>query len=176
MRRVLLPALLVFPALPLLADPACNVPAFVASSAPGAPVIVDAPADGAADLGAMPMVQDPDRGRVGPSFMITEISNGYAHVNTVRAFGSDKTAPDGWVATTDLAVVAQTTKGFAAPDPSSAVVWQSAEGLATDQIVALTGCQGAWVELRLHGAGQTPVWLRGLCDLQQPNCDGAKGD
>jgi hypothetical protein len=154
----------------------CAVQGMIDPTAIGSPVIVDAAADGAAHLGHMPMVEDADRGRVGPSFVVTDVQNGFAYVTAVQAFDGATTAPDGWIATTDIRFVGQTHKGFAAPDAAAAVVWQSQDWLYPDAIAELTACQGDWAEVRLLDAPGTAVWLRGTCANQQTTCDGTKGD
>ncbi|WP_284164836.1 hypothetical protein [Frigidibacter sp. SD6-1] len=72
---------------------ACTLPAFVRSEVPGASAILAAPTTGAAQIGNVPMVDDPDHGRMGGEVTITDIRDGYAAITDVHAWGDpDRTA------------------------------------------------------------------------------------
>ena len=160
-----------------VADARCGFDAFVRPEVVGAPVVVDAPADGAAHLGAMPMVNDPERGMMGAGVRVTDVKNGFAAVTDVRAWEGEKADLQGWVSARDLAFVVQTGKGFAAPDPASEVVWQGDDWIMPDMIAGIVDCQGEWVALQLADAAvQAPVWVRGVCAGQETTCDGVQGD
>ena len=160
---------------PAFAGGTCALQGTITPTAPGVPAIVDAAADGAGHLGRMPMVQDPERGVMGPSFIITDVQNGYAFVTDVKPWEGVESVPEGWVSTDDITFVAQTTKGFAAPDGSAAVLWTSTDWIYPDMIAKISGCSGEWAELRLHGQPE-PVWVRGTCGNQDTTCDGVSGD
>lgn len=160
-----------------LADARCGFGAFVRPDVAGAPVVVDAPADGAAHLGAMPMVNDAERGMMGAAAQVTDVKNGFAAVTDVSAWDGEKADLEGWVSARDLAFVVQTGKGFAAPDPASEVLWQGDDWIMPDMIAGIVDCQGEWVALELaDNAAKAPVWVRGVCSGQETTCDGVKGD
>lgn len=167
-------AVLVSFALPVAAEGGCNIPAFVRPNLPGAPVVVDAPADGAAHLGAMPMVNDPERGMMGALAVVTAVKNGFAAVTGVKPWAGEPVALEGWVMARDLAFMVQTTKGFAGPDEAADVLW-SGEAIYPDMFAGIEACQGEWVGLRLAGVAD-PVWVRGVCAAQNGGCDGVTGD
>ncbi len=160
-----------------VAETACGFGAVVRSDVVGAPVVVDAPADGAAHLGAMPMIDDPERGMMGAKAMVTDVQNGFAEVTDVSAWNGEATDLQGWISARDLAFVVQTAKGFAAPDPASEVLWQGDSWIMPDMIAGLVDCQGEWVALELADkAANGPVWVRGVCAGHDATCDGVKGD
>lgn len=156
----------------------CTIPAYVRSEAPGAPVILSAPDAGAEQVGVMPMVNDSERGMMGGHALITDIRDGYAAVTQVAGWDNPAlTAPDGWVSAADLVFVAQTQKGFAAPDAASQVLWQGQDWIYPDMIAMLEACDGEWVALRLLDAPPAdPIWVRGICAGQETTCDGVTGD
>lgn len=159
------------------ANTRCGFGAFVRTDVAGAPVVVDAPADGAAHLGAMPMVNDAERGMMGAGAQVTDVKNGFAAVTDVSAWDGEKTDLQGWVSARDLAFVVQTAKGFAAPDPASEVLWQGEDWIMPDMIADIVDCQDEWVALELaDNAAKAPVWVRGVCSGQETTCDGVKGD
>ncbi len=160
-----------------LADTPCRIGAYVRPDVPGNPVVVDAPADGAADLGVMPMVNDADRGRMGASATITEVKNGYAAVTDIRPYQGQMLEQSGWVSARDLGFVVQTSKGFAAPDPASNVIWTGVDWISSDMFTTILDCKGEWVALQMADiAIAAPVWVRGTCAGQETTCDSVTGD
>ena len=159
-----------------LAD--CAIPAYVRSEVPGAPAILAAPEAGAEQVGVVPMANDSERGMMGGHALITDIRHGYAAVTQVAAWDNpDRTGPDGWVSTADLVFVAQTQKGFAAPDAASQLLWQGQDWIYPDMIATLAACDGEWVALTLvDGSPTAPFWVRGICAGQETTCDGVGGD
>ncbi|MCY1128046.1 hypothetical protein OU426_14375 [Frigidibacter sp. RF13] len=141
-------------------------------------MILAGPDAAAVRIGTVPMVDDPDHGRMSGELTITDIRDGYAAVTGVHAWGNpDQTAPDGWVNVADLAFVAQTQKGFTAPDPTADVIWQDEDWIYPDRIAQLVACEGDWVALRLADQKtDAPIWVRGICGAQETTCDGTTGD
>ena len=175
-RPAVLLSLALLAAPPLHAE--CTLDAYVRSDVPGVPVILSAPAADAPVIGAMPMVNDAERGRMGAAARIVDIRDGFAAVRQIAAWDNhDLSAPDGWVAAADLTFVVQTQKGFDQPDPAAKVVWQGDDWIYPDMIAEPVACQGDWVALRLADAKDpAPVWVRGVCGGQETTCDGVKGD
>ncbi|MGL4309113.1 MAG: hypothetical protein ACRCSU_01400 [Paracoccaceae bacterium] len=175
---LLRPALILALVLPQTAIAECAIPAFVRADAPGAPVILSAPEDGSEQIGAVPMVNDDERGMMGGEATITDIRNGYAHLSKITAWDNrDVTAPDGWVSAADLAFVVQTAKGFAAADATAQMLWQGDDWIYPDMFTTLEACEGAWVALRMADPKiSDPIWVRGVCGGQETTCDGVQGD
>lgn len=171
-----LPLLLL--ATPLWAEPACTLAGFTKPTAPGSPVVFDAPMATANRLGVVPRTEDPDYGVMGGNFLIDEVQGEYAHITNVLAwYSSDETGPDGWILAADIAFTVQATKGYAAPDRASQVIYTGKDWIYPDQINTLLGCKDDWAHLSFSdAAGEQTAWLRGVCSGQETTCDGVDGD
>lgn len=148
-----------------------------------------------------PSRRSPERGRLppfvdyrgglhsgrGPTFAIVESRGGWvriAEVSTAGIVGQGYDADlewresdlEGWIPGEAVNFVLQTRKGFARPDPASAVIFQAADWYGPPDWT-LVDCDREWVRIAWRDeAGRTTAWFRGVCGAQETTCDGVRGD
>ncbi len=114
-------------------------------------------------------------------FDVVEAKDGWFRIENAAEWAVGQLEPSmlpkGWISGRFVGFNLQTEVGFAAPNPKSARVFQSAtwEGPPTKR--GITDCAGEWVKIN-YGPVSAPkqAWFRGVCGNQETSCDGVLGD
>lgn len=175
-----------------LAQEPCNIPAYTWGSfgfdvaVHGGPSRIS-PVKGVLAKGEM----GTDDEGLGAKFVVVEMVNGWARIAQVAGpDGIGPGGPEGWIHGGYIHFVAQTERGYAAPDRASPQLYPGPvaeqENANWPYAQALLDCTGDWAQIRFDvtvraghdpvSLGQTTAWVRGSCSNQRTTCDGVSGD
>lgn len=160
-----------------VAPTTCSIEAY--ARLPNEPRVRAAPSRKAAVVGRLRATRYDADDIEGAYVTVVAIRDGWAEIADAPAPNDlAHPVPGGWVPTEALGLILQTRLGFAAPSPTSAVVYRDDDDIGRDRIRDFLGCSGEWLHLRIRGQDRKPVsgWFRGACANQRTSCDGAQGD
>ena len=175
----------------------CKISGWTAASADASYVLVRSkPSSQARVAGKLPTIH---AGYAGPKphhraeFDIVENHNGWFRISNVRiivirdgSYGFYPSPIDGWIEPSAIRFHIQSSRGFAQPDPDSAVRIRSADWLMDDW-KDLYSCNGNWAEVdtsplswddEQSGRPLPPqkAWFRGICGSSMIECHDVLGN
>ncbi|MFZ1467920.1 MAG: hypothetical protein WAT09_02970 [Paracoccaceae bacterium] len=169
----------------VLADEACRIPAYSSDSFGFDIAVHEGPSLTSPVKGVLAKGQPgTDDEGFGAEFVVVEMVGGWARIAQVTGpDGIGPGGPEGWMDGGYIQFVAQTGRGYAAPDAGSDPVYTGTEWPYAQ---ALLDCSGDWAQIRFDvldltgretvSLGQTTAWVRGACSNQRTTCDGLSGD